>query len=78
MPGEHDPRRAPEIRAREHGVAVADDLQMRRLPGQSVLHGVGEFGFRTGDTEDVDQRGGQVDGVGVQVEGHARHRTRSG
>ena len=68
MPGEQHPALAVQVRAGEDGVAVAAHLEMGQR-AESGLHGVGEHPLVAGDTGHVDERGGERDGVGGEVEG---------
>ena len=63
MPGQQHPRRSAECCARQHGIAVADDLEIRRLCPQRGFHLVGDALFLPRLTRDVDQRRRQLDRV---------------
>ena len=66
--GEQHPRRAAEVRAGQHGIAVPDDLESAGLLAQRGLDLVGDAGLVPRLARDVDQRGGQRDRVASQVQ----------
>jgi hypothetical protein len=67
MSGQDHPRRAAEIGAGQHRVAVADDL-IAGLLAQGGLDLVGDPAFVARNTGNVDQRGGQHIGVRAQIQ----------
>jgi hypothetical protein len=68
VPGQQHPTFAAELGPGEHGIAGAQQLQVRRLRPQGILQRVGEGGLVAGDAGDVDERGAQVDRIGGEVE----------
>ncbi len=67
MAGDDDPLTAPEVGARDHGVAAAGDLEVAEGP-QRLLHGVGDLLLVVADRLDVHQLFGEGDGVGGEVQ----------
>ena len=57
MSGEHDPTGQTTRRTRQHGIAVADDLEARSLLTQRILDSLRNDGFVVRDAGDVDQGG---------------------
>src|SRR5579875_1141142 len=67
MAREQHPGLTPEMRACQDGVAIADNLQPRRLRPQRGLDLVGDAALRPRLAGDVDQRRGQLDRVAVEI-----------
>ena len=66
--GQQHPRRPVPVGARQHGVAVANDLEAGRLGAQRGLYLVGDARFVPRLAGDVDQRRGQLDRIPTQVQ----------
>ena len=72
--GQQHPRRPAEVGAGQHGVAVADDLEARRLLAQRGLDLVGDALLVPRLAGNVHQRRGQCDRIGTQVQAHSASR----
>ena len=68
MPGQQHPRRSAERCARQHGVAVADDLETGRLGPHRRFHLVGDALLVPRLAGYVDQSCGQLDRVAAEVQ----------
>ena len=68
MSGQQHPRRPAQRSARQHGIAVADDLEAGSLRAQRGLHLVGDARLVPRLAGDVDQRRGQLDRIPTQIQ----------
>lgn len=65
--GQDHPGRPPEVSSRQDRVAVADHLVSGLFP-QCAFNLIGDAALIARHTRDVDERGGQFDRVGTQVQ----------
>lgn len=72
VPGQQHARQPAQVGPGQHGVAVADHLEMRGLGLERGLDLVGDELFVPRFTGNVDQRGGQSDRVGGEIQHPAR------
>ncbi len=68
VPGQQHPRRPVSLGTRQHGVAIADDLEAGRLRAERGLDLVGDARLVARLAADVDQRRGQRDRIPTQVQ----------
>ena len=68
MAAEDHPLRATEVRTGDHGVAVADDLEVLAR-AERGLDAIGQGGFVRGDTGRLDELAGELQHIRTEIHG---------